>query len=46
MHEVVIDIPEFAQNTFDVWAEMAGWWDDKIGDGNASQDQLIDPTIS
>jgi 2-polyprenyl-3-methyl-5-hydroxy-6-metoxy-1,4-benzoquinol methylase len=44
MHDEVFDFPEFAQNATDVWDEMADWWDDKIGDGNSSQDELIEPT--
>lgn len=46
MQEEVIDFPEFAQNAFDVRGEIAGWWDDKIGDGNTSQDELIEPVTT
>ncbi len=44
MREEVLDFPEFAQNAFNLWEDMAEWWDDKIGDGNSSQDELIEPT--
>ncbi|MEE8045733.1 MAG: methyltransferase domain-containing protein, partial [Dehalococcoidia bacterium] len=39
-----LDFPEFSQVAFDLWDEMAEWWDDKIGDGNEAQDEFIDPT--
>ena len=26
-----------------VWDAIAAWWDDRIGDGNAFQDELIEP---
>ena len=46
MQEEVIDFPEFAQNAFDVRGEIAGWWDARIGDGNASHDELIEPVTT
>jgi SAM-dependent methyltransferase len=27
----------------EVWDNIAGWWDDKIGDGNDTQDILVEP---
>ena len=27
-----------------IWDANAAWWDDRIGDGNAFQDELIEPT--
>ena len=43
MIDEVLDFPDFSQNAFDVWEEMAEWWDDRIGDGNPSQEQIINP---
>jgi ubiquinone/menaquinone biosynthesis C-methylase UbiE len=37
------DFPEFTPRTTEVWDKLAGWWDDKIGDGNATQDLLVEP---
>ncbi len=44
MREEVLDFPEFVQNASDLWENMAEWWDDRIGEGNTSQDELIEPT--
>ena len=38
------DFPEFAAETTGVWDRIAEWWDDRIGDGNATQDYLVEPT--
>jgi 2-polyprenyl-3-methyl-5-hydroxy-6-metoxy-1,4-benzoquinol methylase len=38
------DFPEMTQGTTPVWDNLAEWWDDKIGDGNATQDYLVEPT--
>jgi 2-polyprenyl-3-methyl-5-hydroxy-6-metoxy-1,4-benzoquinol methylase len=37
------DFPEHAAETAGVWNALAAWWDDAIGDGNATQDVLIEP---
>lgn len=37
------DFPEFNSHTREVWNEIAEWWDDQIGEGNAFQDLLIEP---
>ena len=29
--------------TRQVWDKIAEWWDDRIGDGNRFQDELIEP---
>ncbi len=38
------DFPDYDDLTAGVWDGIADWWDDKIGDGNAFQDVLIEPT--
>ena len=38
------DFPEYASGTAPVWDALAEWWDDRIGDGNATQDLLVEPT--
>lgn len=43
MPDDVLDFPDYSQDAFDLWHEMAVWWDDKIGDGNEAQDELIEP---
>ncbi len=37
------DFPEHAGETAPVWDALADWWDDTIGDGNATQDLLVEP---
>lgn len=37
------DFPGYDSRTAEVWDQLAGWWDDQIGDGNAFQDCLIEP---
>ena len=37
------DFPEHARDTEAVWDALAEWWDDAIGDGNATQDLLVEP---
>ena len=39
-----IDFAEHLDEAVEIWDEIAGWWDDKIGDGNTAQDYLIEPT--
>jgi SAM-dependent methyltransferase len=39
--------PDFLDEDFQtpaVWDALAEWWDDKIGEGNATQDLLVEPT--
>lgn len=38
------DFPEHVQDNRRVWDANARWWDDAIGDGNAFQDLLIEPS--
>ncbi len=38
------DFPQFDGLTAPVWDRIADWWDDAIGDGNATQDLLVEPT--
>jgi 2-polyprenyl-3-methyl-5-hydroxy-6-metoxy-1,4-benzoquinol methylase len=38
------DFPEHERETTPVWDSIAEWWDDAIGDGNATQDVLVEPT--
>jgi ubiquinone/menaquinone biosynthesis C-methylase UbiE len=37
------DFPEHAGETARVWDALADWWDDTIGNGNATQDLLVEP---
>ena len=37
------DFPEYNDATTPVWDNLAEWWDDRIGNGNAFQDYLIEP---
>ncbi len=39
-----VDFPEYLNEAVEIWDEIAGWWDDQIGDGNTAQDFLIEPT--
>ncbi|MEX0760989.1 MAG: class I SAM-dependent methyltransferase [Dehalococcoidia bacterium] len=36
------DFPALSDETTGVWNRLADWWDDKIGDGNSTQD-LLEP---
>ena len=38
------DFPEYDNKTTPVWDNIAEWWDTTIGDGNAFQDYLIEPS--
>jgi SAM-dependent methyltransferase len=38
------DFPEYQDATTPVWDSLAEWWDDTIGDGNPTQDLLVEPT--
>lgn len=37
------DFPELNDRPAGVWDRIAEWWDDRIGDGNATQDLLVEP---
>ena len=39
-----VDFPQFIDEAVEIWDDISGWWDDKIGDGNTAQDYLIEPT--
>ncbi|MCY4474101.1 MAG: methyltransferase domain-containing protein [Chloroflexi bacterium] len=39
-----VDFPQHLDEAVEIWDEIAGWWDDQIGDGNTAQDFLIEPT--
>ena len=43
-HSSARDFPEYAAETVEVWDALAAWWDDAIGDGNNTQDILVEPT--
>ena len=38
------DFSEFNVDTHQIWNANAEWWDDKIGDGNEFQCELIEPS--
>ena len=38
------DFPELNDENRAIWNGNAAWWDDRIGDGNDFQDELIEPT--
>ncbi|KPL00348.1 MAG: hypothetical protein AMK75_05645 [Planctomycetes bacterium SM23_65] len=42
--EVDGDFRELNEENRTIWDANAEWWDDRIGDGNAFQDELIEPT--
>ncbi|MFQ6043062.1 MAG: hypothetical protein ACE5PV_19585, partial [Candidatus Poribacteria bacterium] len=42
-HENSGDFPEFNAEARRIWDANAEWWDDKIGDGNEFQCELIEP---
>jgi 2-polyprenyl-3-methyl-5-hydroxy-6-metoxy-1,4-benzoquinol methylase len=37
------EFPELGQENLEIWNANAAWWDDRIGDGNDFQTQLIEP---
>ena len=37
------EFPELAQENLEIWNANAAWWDDRIGDGNEFQTDLIEP---
>ena len=38
-----LDFPEHIDETVEVWDDVAEWWDDRIGDGNTTQNHLVEP---
>jgi len=40
---MTLEFPERASEAGRVWDRIASWWDDRIGDGNATQDLLVEP---
>ncbi|HEX5135473.1 MAG TPA: methyltransferase domain-containing protein [Planctomycetota bacterium] len=40
---MTLEFPERADEAGRVWDRIAAWWDDRIGDGNATQDLLVEP---
>lgn len=42
--EISPDFGDYNTRTSEVWDRLAEWWDDKIGDGNTTQDLLVEPT--
>jgi 2-polyprenyl-3-methyl-5-hydroxy-6-metoxy-1,4-benzoquinol methylase len=38
-----LDFPEFDAASTETWDRLADWWDDRIGDGNPTQDLLVEP---
>ena len=41
--EISPDFGDYNTRTTEVWDRLAEWWDDKIGDGNPTQDLLVEP---
>ena len=39
------EFPELSEDNRRIWDTNAFWWDDKIGDGNAFQEVLIEPAM-
>lgn len=37
------DFPEYTAPATESWDNLAEWWDDQIGDGNPTQDLLVEP---
>ena len=37
------DFAEYNRATREVWDRLAEWWDDRIGDGNPTQELLLEP---
>jgi SAM-dependent methyltransferase len=37
------EFPEMQSDTHGRWDALAEWWDDRIGDGNRTQDELLEP---
>jgi SAM-dependent methyltransferase len=37
------DFPEYAADAPQIWNRIAEWWDDRIGDGNDTQDYIVEP---
>ena len=37
------DFAEYTDRTREVWDRLAEWWDDRIGDGNPTQELLLEP---
>jgi 2-polyprenyl-3-methyl-5-hydroxy-6-metoxy-1,4-benzoquinol methylase len=37
------DFPEYTAQVTEAWDNLAEWWDDQIGDGNATQDLIVEP---
>ena len=38
-----LDFPEYIDEAVEVWDDVAEWWDDRIGDGNTTQNFLVEP---
>jgi SAM-dependent methyltransferase len=38
-----VDFPEYATSAPQIWNRIANWWDDRIGDGNDTQDYVVEP---
>ncbi len=38
-----LDFPEYIDEAVEVWDDIAEWWDDRIGDGNSTQNFLVEP---